>query len=120
MIQVGAVTEVDSPAREGGLIMRASIVTTAAVFACALAFGLTAQAQQKEHSMSGCLEKGTEANTFKLTSVEKVNTVDIAESTANLTPHVGHKIEVTGTAVPGMKTHTMKITAIKMISTTCP
>ena len=100
--------------------MRVPIVVTALVLACAFAFELTAQAQQKEHSMSGCLAKGADANTFKLTNVEKVNTVDIAESTANLTPHVGHKIEITGTAVAGKETHTMKVTAVKMISATCP
>jgi len=41
----------------------------------------------------------------------------IAETTANLTPHLGHKVEITGVAVPGKdKTHTMKVTAVKTIS----
>jgi hypothetical protein len=55
----------------------------------------------------------------------------IVSSAANLTPDVGHKIEVTGTAVPvkdaeQMKPappkapHYMKLTAIKMLSPTCP
>ena len=100
--------------------------------AVVLAFGLTvvavaAQAQQQsqqkpggEHSMTGCLEKGSSANTFRLTNVEKVNNVDIAESKADLAPHLGHKIEITGTVVPGKETHTMNVTAMKMVSTTCP
>lgn len=56
--------------------------------------------------------------------------IGIVSSTANLAPHVGHKIEVTGTAVPAKVAeadknvpkadHYMKLTAIKMISTTCP
>ncbi len=47
--------------------------------------------------------------------------VAIAETTADLAPHLGHKVEITGVAVPGKdKTHTMKVTAVKMISATCP
>jgi hypothetical protein len=48
-----------------------------------------------------------------------------------LAPHVGHKIDITGTAVPEADAmaenknvpkapHYMKLTAIKMISPTCP
>jgi hypothetical protein len=95
----------------------------ALVIACALGFGLVSEAQQqapREHSMTGCLAKGADANTYKLTNVERVNNVDISESTANLAPHVGHKIEITGTAVPGKETHTMKITAVKMVAAACP
>lgn len=100
--------------------------------AVVLAFGLAVvaaadqaqqQSQQKpsgEHSMSGCLEKGASANTFRLTNVEKVKNVEIAESKADLAGHLGHKIEITGTVVPGKETHTMNVTAMKMISTTCP
>ena len=43
------------------------------------------------------------------------------DTAANLTPHLGHKVEITGVAIPGKdKTHTMKVTAVKMISSTCP
>ncbi len=71
--------------------------------------------------MTGCLAKGADANTFKLTDLERgPETVDIAESTANLNPHVGHKVEITGTAVPGKETHTMKVTTMKHISESCP
>ena len=104
--------------------MKALIVMAAFAFACALGFGLFAQAQQdapREHSMTGCLKKGTDANTFRLTDLERgPSTVDIAESTANLNPHVGHKVEITGTAIPGKETHTMKVTAMKHISGSCP
>jgi hypothetical protein len=59
-------------------------------------------------------------------------TISIVESTANLAPHVGHKIDITGTGVPSAEAeamtkmkpskgdHYMKITAIKMVSATCP
>src|SRR5713101_1774094 len=84
--------------------MKSSSVA-AVVVSCALTFAVGAQAQQaapKEHSMTGCLKKGTEANTYLVTDVEGTGpkTIGIVSSTANLAPHVGHKITVTGTAVP--------------------
>lgn len=104
--------------------MKASTMLTAMVFASTLAFGIRAQAQgaPKEHSMTGCLAKGDDAGTFKLTDLEKgPKVVVIAETTANLAPHIGHKVKITGVAVPGKdKTHTMKVSAVKMISATCP
>jgi hypothetical protein len=101
-------------------------------FALALSVGAQAQQAPKEHSMTGCLQKGAEPNTYMVTDVEGKGpkTIGIVSSTANLGPHVGHKIEVTGTAVPAKEAeadqnvpkaaHYMKLTAIKMISTTCP
>ena len=73
----------------------------------------------------------TAPDTYMLSDLEKgPKSVGIVSSTANLKPHVGHKIEITGTAVPpaeaeAMKDvpkapHYMKVTAIKMISPTCP
>jgi len=104
--------------------MKASIISTALVFACLLcvADGSPAQGTSPEHSMTGCLAKGDAAGTFKLTDLEKgPKVVVIAESTTNLTPHLGHKVEITGVAVPGKdNAHTMKVTAVKMISATCP
>ena len=110
-------------------------VTAVLVVSCASVLGLSAQAQQaapKEHSMTGCLQKGTAANTYMVTDVEGngPKTIGIVSSTPDLAPHVGHKIEVTGTAVPPPEAekdanvpkapHYMKLTAIKMISPTCP
>src|SRR5882762_6475494 len=104
--------------------MKASAILTALLFACVLGFEVPAQAQgaPKEHSMTGCLAKGDDAGTFKLTDLEKgPKEVVIAETTANLAPHLGHKVEITGVAVTGKdKTHTMKVTAVKMISSKCP
>jgi hypothetical protein len=98
----------------------------------AVVFSVTAQAQApREHSMTGCLQKGAEPDTYLITDVEGKGpkTIGVVSSTANLAPHVGHKIEVTGTAVPAKEAeadknvpkaeHYMKLTAIKMISTTC-
>ncbi|HEY0745086.1 MAG TPA: hypothetical protein VGD63_00190 [Steroidobacteraceae bacterium] len=101
-----------------------NIILKAFVFAVVLGFGVRAQAQgaPQEHSMTGCLTKGDDAGTFKLTDLEKgPKEVIIAETTANLTPHLGHKVEITGVAIPGKdKTHTMKVSAVKMISAKCP
>jgi hypothetical protein len=111
--------------------MKKSIIVPLVV-CCALALTLGGYAQApKEHSMTGCLKKGTEANTYLLTDLEKgPKTVGIVSSSANLAPHVGHKVELTGTAVPAKDAemdskvpkadHYMNITAVKMISTTCP
>jgi len=86
----------------------------------------------KEHTMTGCLRAGTAPGSYMLTDLEKgPKTVGIVSSDADLAPHVGHKIAITGTAVPeaeAMKEnkdvpkapHYMKLSAIKMISTTCP
>ena len=108
--------------------------TAVFVLSVALAFSVGAQSQQapKEHSMTGCLQKGAEPDTYMVSDVEGKGpkTIGIVSSTPNLAPHVGHKIEVTGTAVPAKEAeadknvpkadHYMKLTAIKMISTTCP
>ena len=104
----------------------------------ALAFGASVYAQDAkkapaEHTMSGCLAKGAAADTFVVnnTAEKGPKVIGIVSSSANLAPHVGHKIDITGTAVPnaeaeGMKPappkadHYMKITAVKMVSATCP
>jgi hypothetical protein len=118
--------------------MRISIVGPLVV-ASALALAVGAQALQdkppapKEHTMTGCLQKGTTADTYIVMSTAEKGpkTISIVESTANLMPHIGHKIDITGTGVPnaeaeGMKTkpskgdHYMKVTAVKMVSATCP
>ena len=123
---------INAPSEEG--CMRRSIVT-ALVAAGTLAFTFAASAQQapKEHTMTGCLQKGTETNTYLVTSTAEKGpkTIGIVESKANLAPHVGHKIDITGMAVPAKEAenakptppkadHYMKLSAIKMVSSTCP
>ena len=101
-----------------------ALIVLVTIAACAVGIQSRAEAQgaPAEHSMTGCLAKGDDPGTFKLTDLEKgPKEVVIAETTANLTAHLGHKVEITGVAVPGKdKTHTMKVTAVKMISATCP
>jgi len=103
-----------------------------AVTGCALALSMTVHAQEaKEHSMTGCLTKADTGDTYMLTNVEGKGpkSVAIVSSSANLAPHVGHKVEITGTAESAKEAtdknlpkapHYMKVTAVKMISTTCP
>ena len=123
------------------------------VITAALAFGLAgtastgaaakaqAKAQKKTVSqgVTGCLQKGDEPNTFKLSNVtgKRSKTVEIAEiaSGVNLTPHIGHKVTVTGPAVSaraaakaegakGTKEERgerhIRADAVTMISATCP
>ena len=122
--------------------MRNSLVT-ALMVAGALTVAFAAQEQggggrqgggaPREHSMTGCLAKADANGLYSVTDVEGTGpkSIGIVESTANLAPHVGHKIELTGTGVPvataeAMKPappkapHYMKITAVKMVSATCP
>ena len=110
------------------------VLSFAAVCALALTVGVSAQTKPAaEHTMTGCLAKGTAANTFVVTSsAEKgPKTIGIVSSTAALAPHVGHKIDITGVNVPAAEAeaakpappkadHYMKLSAIKMIAATCP
>ena len=77
------------------------------------------------------LRAGDAPDSYMLSDLEKgPKSVGIVSSSANLKPHVGHKIEITGTAVApadaeAMKgvpksPHYMKVTAVKMLSPTCP
>ena len=90
-------------------------------------------AVKKEHTMTGCLQKGTTPDTYVVinTAEKGPKTISIVESTANLMPHVGHKIDITGTDVPNKEAesmttkppqgdHYMKISAVKMVSASCP
>jgi hypothetical protein len=94
------------------------------------------------HSMTGCLAKGDEANTWKLTNVEgkgpkSVELIDVPSS-VDLNAHVGHKVTITGTTVNAKQAakdegekptkkemkeergeHHMKPTAVKMVSESC-
>lgn len=109
------------------------------IAACVVAFSLTAVAQEgkkppaKEHSMTGCLQKGSAADTFVVTNTEPKGPklIGIVESKDNLAPHVGHKITITGVDVPAKEAeaakpkpdkadHYMKLSAVKHVTPTCP
>ena len=106
-----------------------------AVFGLALSAGVNAQDKPapKEHTMTGCLAKGTAPDTFIVTSTAEKGpkTIGIVSSKANLTPHVGHKIDITGMNVPKETAesakpkppaadHYMSLSAIAMVAAKCP
>lgn len=113
--------------------MKSSIALMAV---CALALSATAMAQDKppaEHTMTGCLAKGTAPDTFIVNSTAEKGpkTIGIVASKAALAGHVGHKIDITGVNVPKAEAeaakpkppaadHYMSLSAIKMVSATCP
>ena len=82
--------------------MKLSVVA-GLMFCSVLLFTQGAKTQEapKVHNMTGCLRAGPAAGTYMLTDLEKgPKTVGIVSSDAKLDPHVGHKIEITGTPVP--------------------
>lgn len=105
--------------------------------AIALAFAVSAFAQAKkgggEHTMTGCVQKGATATTgvVQNTAEKGPKTISIIDSKATLAPHVGHKVDIVGTAVPAAEAeamkpapakadHYMRLTAVNMVSATCP
>jgi hypothetical protein len=105
--------------------------------AATLALSVVAVAQEKkgpaEHTMTGCVQKGATATTAVLqnTAEKGPKTISIVESKATLAPHVGHKVEITGVTVPAAEAeamkpapakadHYMRVSAVKMVSATCP
>jgi hypothetical protein len=111
----------------------AAYVVSAGMFCFSLPISAQAGQTAQEHTMTGCLQKGSEANTYVVanTAEKGPKMIGIVESKADLAPHVGHKIDITGTAVPNKEAesakptppkadHYMKLSAIKMVSATCP
>jgi len=103
------------------------------------------QKKAAAHDLTGCLEKDTEPNTYKLTNVEgkgpKAAEI-IPASGVDLAAHVGHKVTITGEAMKAKEAtkaegetttgtkgtlnktregreHHMRADAVKMISTSC-
>jgi hypothetical protein len=106
--------------------------------AAALALGVTTYAQEtkqpaKEHTMSGCVQKGATATAGVLqnTAEKGPKTIVVVESKDNLGAHAGHKVDITGVNVPAAEAekmkpappkgdHYMRVSAVKMVSATCP
>ena len=112
-------------------------MASGAIAAAALALSVVVSAQDKpapkEHTMTGCLAKGATADTFIVTSTAEKGpkTIGIVSSKAPLAGHVGHKIDITGTAVPKETAesakpkppaadHYMNLSAIAMVAAKCP
>jgi hypothetical protein len=87
-------------------------------------------------SVTGCLQKGTEAGGFFITG-EDGKDWELSGGAAKLTPHVGHKITVTGREIHksqaqeekaaadekqeagGKQYSDLRVSTVKMISDTC-
>ncbi len=124
-----------------GTMLAAALAVSMAAAHPEAAASKRAQKKAATHSMTGCLAKGDEANTYKLTNVEGKGpkTVELIEPPASidLSAHVGHKVTITGSTVgakaaakaegtTGKKEakeesgeHHMKVTGLKMVSESC-
>ena len=112
------------------------LLSITAAGALALTVAVSAQDTKKppaEHTMTGCLQKGATAGVglVQNTAEKGPKTIGIVESKANLAPHAGHKIDIVGVNVPAAEAeamkpappkadHYMRLSAIKMVSATCP
>jgi len=80
------------------------ILIEALVISCAMVMAAGAATKAAGHhagaakSVTGCLEKGDEANTFKLTNVTGGGEWELvgAPAALKMSEHVGHKVEVSG------------------------
>jgi len=126
--------------RRLGVWLAMSALLSFALAAVPEAKGQKKKVSNAAHSMTGCLQKG-EGTTYTLTNVEGTGpkTVEIVgtASGVNLAPHVGHKIEITGTPVnaktaaraEGAKgaekkeergEHHMRVQSMRMVAARCP
>ena len=89
----------------------------------------TAVGQQQPvmpHNMAGCLQKTPDGKNFMLTQNGR-KTVEFTKSSVDLTPHVGHQIQITGTTDSEREAknggqqngHYMEVTAVKVIVDEC-
>lgn len=78
-----------------------------------------------EHSMTGCLAAGAADGTFRLTDLGLdggPTAVEIASASVELGPHLGHKVEITGSTIEGgdPAVHSMSVSAMKHLAANCP
>jgi hypothetical protein len=108
---------------------RNAIMRHAAILTISLLAGLYAVSAAVlaggEHSMTGCLAAGATEGSFRLTDLGLADgpaAVEIASASVDLAPHVGHKVEITGSTVDGTDpaAHTMSVSAMKHLAATCP
>ena len=113
--------------------MRASLLGTAIV--CAFVVSVAAVQEKpagppKEHTMSGCVAKSGTGFVVNNSAEKGPKVIGIVSSSADLAPHVGHQVDITGTAVPNAEAegskpappkadHYMRLTAVKMVAATC-
>lgn len=69
-------------------------------------------------TVEGCLAAGTQEGEFALTTGRQRYAV-VAGAGVDLTAHVNHKVQLTGTVEGGGSSNVLRANAVKMISTTC-
>jgi hypothetical protein len=88
----------------------------------------------KEMTYTGCVAPGKDASTFVLTDVAvsggagaaadkkeaAPKVVTLSSTSVKIDPHTGHKVTVTGPTTTAKSDTMMTVTALKMVSTTCP
>src|SRR4029077_13124316 len=74
--------------------------------ALAAAQDTTETTHKKTRTLTGCLQKGDDANEYKLTTA-KGGTWEIKSDTVNLGNHVGHTVTITG-VLPNATLHGAK------------
>ena len=100
-------------------------------------FAWTAQESQeksktgKAMTVTGCLQKGDEANEYSITSQDGKRYGLYADQGVDLSKHLGHKVSITGTKTKGEHTHKekneagvaetadLRVTNLQLISETC-
>ena len=106
--------------------MRTFIVVAILMGGCGLCVAGQQPQAEKPHNMTGCLQKTPDGKSFMLTVKDK-KTVEFTKASADLAPHVGHQIQITGTTDAEREKkeggqqngHYMEVTAVKMIAATC-
>ena len=103
-------------------------VVVVLILSCGLCGGAAGQQSQPErpHNMTGCLQKTPDGRAFMLTRDNR-KTVEFSKSSVDLTPHVGHRIQITGTTDSEREAkeggqqngHYMQVTAVKVIADAC-
>ena len=83
-----------------------------------LALGAESQQAPKLYQMTGCLKAVSTPGTYMLTDLATgLKTLGIVPSTVSLAPHIGHKVEITGTAVPESEARKENKTCRRPLST---
>jgi len=111
-------------------------ITAIVVVACVLGFAPASRAQDTStaRSVTGCLRNGGAPNTYMISNrvagAPRAMAIVSSSADLDLAAQLGHKVVITGTLVPAKEaeadpmvpraTHYMNVTAIKMISATCP
>ena len=107
--------------------MRTPRVVVGLILSCGLCgVAVGQQLQPRPHNMTGCLQKTPDGNNFMLTANNK-KTVEFSKSSVDLTPHVGHQIQITGTTDTEREAkeggqqngHYMEVSAVKVLATAC-